>query len=361
MVRPAHGTVEMMPYRTLVTDVADAEASLVRLWTENLPVRGDPAAKLRWFYLDAPSGRGEAFVLCDDAGDAVGCAGLATRELCFADRTVRAALLADFVIDRRHRSALPALILQRAVKAHTEGAYDLAYGFPNHNAVAVLKRVGYRELGRMARFVRVLRHAPYLARRFRRGRLGRAVALMLDPASAAVTALRSAPSLARHALCWLDDFDPRFDRLWQRARPRDLIACRRGAELLRWRFARAPGERHAIAGLVARRGGALAAYAVVRGTPDGPAEIADAFGEDLDAFDALFGRIIPALYRRGHTTVGFRYLGDRRLRAVLDRHWFSLREEKRAVIVNLAASCPIAPEIAYDPRSWYLTDLDEDI
>lgn len=343
-------------YRTVQSDATAAREALLRLWSENLTVEGDLEAKLRWFYLDAPSGRGEAFLLQSPDDAVVGCAGLSARELSFRGGRVRAALLADFVIDKAHRSALPALTLQRAIKRHTEAAYDLSYGFPNSLAVAVLKRAGYHELGKMARYVRVLRHAPFVAKQY--GRAAGAAAVTLDPALLAVTRMRGGRSWPLTRLTWLADFDARFDRLWERARPPELIACRRSAELLRWRFGRAPGRPHAIAALV--DGNEIRAYVVVRGRRGGPAELVDLLGRDLEAVDSVFARIAPELYLRGHTTISFRYLGAPRLRAVLERHRFALRDEKRSVIVNVGASSSLAREVAYDPQRWYLTDLDED-
>src|SRR5262249_27396916 len=107
-----------MAYRALLADAVDEREALVRLWTENLPVRGDPHAKLHWFYGDAPGGRGTAFLLRASDDAFVGCAGLSGRTLYYRGHPIRAALLADFAIDKRHRSGLAALTLQRAVKRH---------------------------------------------------------------------------------------------------------------------------------------------------------------------------------------------------------------------------------------------------
>lgn len=342
-----------MSYRAVQRDAADARDALLRLWGENLTVDGDLEAKLRWFYLDAPTGRGEAFLLQAADDTVVGCAGLSVRELVFRGRRVRAALLADFVIDKAHRSALPALTLQRAIKRHAEATYDLAYGFPNSLAVAVLKRIGYHELGKMARYVRVLRHAPFVEKKY--GRTAGAAAITLDPALLALTRMRGGRSWPLTRLTWLPDFDARFDRLWERAQPAELIACRRSMELLRWRFGRAPGRPHKIVALA--DGAEIRAYAVIRGQRGGPAEIVDLLGRDLEAVDSLFARLAPELYLAGHTTISFRYLGAPMLQPVLERHRFSLRDAKRSVIVH-SASLPA--EVAHDPQRWYMTDLDED-
>lgn len=351
--------VDAVSYRTVLSDARESREPLIRLWSENLHHRGDLDEKLRWFYLDAPSGPGEAFLLRTE-DDVVGCCGLTTRELYHRGQPVRAALLADFAIDKKHRSALPALTLQRAVKRHTDGAYGLSYGFPNDGAVAVLKRIGYQELGRMARFVRVLRHAPFLERRYHRPLLGRAAAMVVDPASLVITAARSLRKRTLLRLEWLEDFDARFDRLWDVAQPRDLIACKRSSEFLRWRFMRKPSEKNQIAALVERHAGALAAYAVVRNGEGGEAELVDLFGINAGAVDSLLSQLVPSLYARGHASVSFRFLGSPVLLEVLAKHMFSLRESRRLVIINLAPTCPVDPSVAADPRRWYFTDLDED-
>jgi hypothetical protein len=350
-------------YRAVLTDPGEGRAALIRLWTSNLHVRGDAAAKLDWLYLDGPAGRAQAFVLQHDDAP-VGCAGITVRELWYRDRPLRAALLADFAVDRAHRTGFPALVLQRTVKRHVDGAFDLSYGFPNDSAVAVHRRIGYHELGGMNRYVRVLRHGGYLERRYGHALPMRALGAVVDAAKLAVRVARAARPATTGTLRWQDDVDPRFDQLWQATRGQYGIACRRDAAFLRWRFLRKPGERNAIATLCARggrngRGGDLRAYAIVGGTAGGMAELLDVYGP-LDAISDLFTLLMPALYARRYTAVGFRFLGDPRMTALLEAHHFSLRDHRRTVVVHEGTSCPIDPAVLRDRAAWYLTDLDED-
>lgn len=354
-----------MGYRAIRTELDVARDPLMRLWRDNLPVAGDLDAKLAWFYREAPAGEGAAFLLASDDAAAVGCAGLAGRELAVlggdAPARLRVALLADFAIDRAHRSAMPALVLQRAVKRYVDDAgFALSYGFPNDHAVAIHRRTGYRELGRMARFVRVLRHGGYLERRYgwrRRSRLGGAVA---DGAALAASTVRALATARTYALRWEAGFDARWDDLWARVEggpaPGFQIATRRTSALLAWRF-RAP----TVATLVERAGGALAAYAVVRRSEAGDvAELADVFGASPAALDALFAQLVPALYVRGFAAVLVRYLGHPALRRVLADHWFSFRNTDRSMIVAPTPTCPVDPAILLDSNAWYVTELDED-
>jgi hypothetical protein len=350
--------VDDVSYRAVLTDPEAGRGALLRLWARNLPVRGDASAKLGWSYFEGPAGPSEVFLLHDEAGE-VGCAGVTVRELWLRERPLRVALLADFAIDRAHRTGLPALILQRAVKRHVDGAYDASYGFPNANAVAIHRRIGYHELGAMCRYVRVLRHADYLARRFERPIVARAAGAVVDAAKLAVRLARTVRPSRTRALRWLPDVDAGFDRLWQATRGSFGITCRRDAAFLRWRFLRKPDERVAIAALVDRARDELRAYAVVGGEPGGMAELHDLYGE-LDAISDLLTLVMPALYRRGYRAVGIRFLGDPRIPALLLAHHFSLREQNRVVIVHEGKACPIDPAVLRDPNAWYLTDLDED-
>jgi hypothetical protein len=346
-------------YRAVLTDPSVGRDELVRVWTDNLPVRGDVKAKLAWSYLDGPAGKGEAFVLRDDSGAPVGCAGITVRELWYRDRALRAALLADFAIDRAHRTGMPALVLQRATKRHVEAGYDLSYGFPNEHAVAIHRRIGFVELGGMPRYVRVLRHGAYLERKYGNPIASRAAGVVIDAAKLAVRAARAIAPSRTGELAWLGDVDARFDRLWEATRGAWGIACRRDAALLRWRFLRRPDDPARIAALIDRKTSALRAYAIVGGAPGDAAHLHDLYGSE-GALGDLLTLLAPALTRDGHTAISVRFLGDRRVGELLLAHNFSLRDALRTVIVSAGARCPIDAATVNDRHAWYLTDLDED-
>jgi len=348
-----------MSYHVRTPDLGDPPAELLSLWAANLPVRGAPEAKLRWFYRDGPYGAGRAFLLHAGPGRTapIGSAGLGVRRLWLRDRPLRAALFADLAVDRAHRSGFPALALVRTVKHHVREAFDLGYGFPNAKAAAVYHRGGYRQLGEMRRYVRVLRTGSYLARHLPESLLARATAAVADRALAAVDRIR-ARRVRRFELAWSGAFDPRFDSLWEEGRHLAPIACERTAALLTWRFARQPGHHYRIATLIDRATRRLRAYAVVR-TEDQGAELADLYGAGLAELDALLRLLMPALYDLGHASASFRFLGAPAVPVLLARHGFVRRPEARMVALAVGDLMIGEPAIA-DPASWFLTDLDED-
>jgi hypothetical protein len=348
-----------MGYLVRTPDVAEARDAMLSIWATNLSVRGAPEARLRWFYSDGPHGPGWAFLLhTGDPREApVGVAGLGIRRLWLGDRPLHAGLFADLAIERAHRSGLPALALVRAVRRHVADQLDLGYGFPNHKAVAIYRRAGYHQLGEMQRYVRVLRSGPYVARRVRPPALACAAAAVADLAIAAYDRAR-ARLVRGFELTWIHAFDPRFDGLWAEGRHLAPIACERTEALLTWRFLRQPGHRYRIATLLDRRTRRLRAYAVVRVDTPVP-ELSDLYGAGLGELDALLRLLLPALSALGHGSVTLRFLGTPALPALLARHGFRLRPERRMVALALGDRLAGEPAVT-DPAAWYLTDLDED-
>ena len=336
-------------YSISETDIHDSRAVLQRLWADNLHARGSLDAKLRWFYCDGPHGPGRALVLrAHDA--AVGCAGVGVRTLVHRGAPLRAALFADFAIDRRHRSGLPALTLLRSIRDEVARDFDVGYGFPNRKAIAVYRRAGFVELGRMCRYVRVLHSGRYLAAAAPHLRVAAAAA---DHALAAIERLHALRA-RRFELDWPARFDARFDRLWQAVRTGDRIACERSAALLDWRFVH---DQHWIAAVVHRDTGALAAYGVLRPADQGLIELVDLFGAGPRDIDTALALIVPAARQLGAAAIGFRFLGDPRVIRVLRAHGFIRRGEPRSIVVAPGRDPALA---ALPAAAWYLTDLDED-
>lgn len=348
-----------MGYLVRTPDVAEARDAMLSIWATSLSVRGAPEARLRWFYSDGPHGPGWAFLL--HTGDAreppVGVAGLGIRRLWLGDRPLCAGLFADLAVERAHRSGLPALALLRAVRRHVGEQLDLGYGFPNRKAAAIYHRAGYHQLGEMLRYARVLRTGPYVARHVRDPDLAGAVTAIADLAIGAVDRAR-AWLARRFELSWIYTFDHRFDDLWEEGRHLAPIACERTAALLTWRFLRQPGHRYRIATLLDGMTRRLRAYAVVRVDTPVP-ELSDLHGAGLRELDALLRVLLPALSALGHDSVTVRFLGTPALPALLARHGFTRRPERRMVALAIGDRLAGEPAVT-DPASWYLTDLDED-
>ncbi len=347
-----------MSYRVEATDVLDARDAILPIWADNLPIHGPLDEKLRWFYCENPHGRGTGFVLRSPGDLApIGYAGLGRRTLWYRGEPLRAALFADLAIDRAHRSGLPALALVRAVRQHVLDEHDVGYGFPNAKAAPVYRRAMYRELGAMARYVRVLRSGAYLSRHMPWPRLASSLGGLADRVRGIVDRAQSL-RLRRHELVWLADVDARFDRLWEEAREHVPIACERTAAFLRWRFLSQPGEHYRVAALIERISQRVRAYAIVRDA-GGAVEIGDLFGASWTTLDILLEQLVPACHALGARALAFRFLGVAEMTELLARHGFSRRAETRPVALAVG-SARHGDVTLSDPGAWYLTDLDEE-
>ena len=353
-----------MPYQAVRTRPDEARDALTALWADNLPISPvGCAAKHRWFYLDGPGGMADAFLLSTnegvDAGRPVGCAGIGRRTFVLRGRPFSAALLADLVVDRRHRSGFPALTLQRAVRRFAHDACDVTYGFPNRHAVALHLKLGYRELGKVVRWVRLIEHAPYVKRVVDRPVLTKAAGALLDDLTTARDAVFATPKRITRRLVWGPPIDARFDALWDEVATRDQITARRDAKFIRWRHADRPAPKAELATLVARGSGRLRAWAAIVEIED-RYEIADFLAATAEDLSALLALVVPALRARGGSSISLCYLGAPWVTDVLRARAFRPREAARTVIVDPGKSGALDPTELLDARRWYVTDADED-
>jgi hypothetical protein len=347
-----------MDYEAITIEPDAARDSLFRLWSANLPACGDLEEKLRWFYREGPHGSGRA-VLLQHSDEAIGCAGIGVRTLKAHGWPLRTALFADLAVDKRHRSGMPALTLLGSVKREISRNYDLGYGFPNAKAVAVYFRAGYKLLGEMRRYVRVLRSEPYLRQRLGSW-LAQPASNLVDHSLAALAAVRARIADQQYELRWPRHFDAAFDRLWREASPRYPVTCERSSVFLRWRFLRKPALRPRIAALHSRETGELRAYTVLQAGTDGAVDLLDLFGAGDRELHALLALHVPPVTELGATSIRFRFLyaGDRTLHRLLAQHAFTRRPETRAVMAIGGRTALF--RVRDEEAPWYITDLDED-
>jgi hypothetical protein len=347
-------------YAASESDLDSVAEDLVRLWSANLLTMGAEAPrKLDWYYRSAPTGPGRAIVLRarNDQGDSiVGCQGIGFRRMMRGDEPLRVALLADLSVDKRHRTHFPALTLVRQARAVAASAADFQYAFPNQAAVGLFRRTGYRALGDMVRYARVLRSSPYLAPLVRVPLLARVGGAVLDAADAALRALPRLRAGARFRLAFAGEPDARLDALFDEARRRHGVIADRGRDFLRWRFFTRAGAAE-LATLVRRRDGALRAYAVVVRQGDA-AQLADFLAASEAELEALLSLLLPALRARGCSSASVRFLGTARIPRLLERLRFRRRSADRTIVVAEGREA-LSPALT-DVESFYLTDADED-
>jgi hypothetical protein len=220
--------------------VVDRDAVLA-IWRGNLGQDARMAAKYDWFYGRAPAGMPLLrFLTRADLSAPIGVGAAGRRRMLHDGSEVSAGVMVDLAVTPEHRSLGPALILQQALFAAGRREFDLLYAFPNPKAAPVFKRIGYRHLADMTRYVRVVRHALYLHRRLPRlpAWLAPLVGGSIDAGFRLRDGWRWPASRKLHAQ-WHDRI-PDIEPLWKASpKPMALTALRDNAHL-RWRFDDAP-------------------------------------------------------------------------------------------------------------------------
>lgn len=326
--------------------------AVLSVWRGNLGHEDRIAAKYDWFYLACPHGPPLLQLLSEDPDD--GCLGTACvgrRRLRLRGEDVDAGVLVDLVVLPEHRSLGPALMLQHALIAASEGQLDVLYGFPNPKAVALCKRVGYQHLTDLVRHARVLRHERYLRSRMP-GWLALPASWLVD----AAIALRDGWQLRRDPRLrpeWSEQADARMDALWRNAPQGDGVIGVRDLRHARWRFDRSP-----LAGIrylwlhCARSGEAQAWFALH--AQDATLHVLDYWS--IEGADGLSPRHVRALLAAaraaGHASVSVEISGNEaQLRGWRD-NGFSARGS-RPVFARWNRAMA-------EPPAWFLTSADED-
>ena len=326
--------------------------AVLSVWRGNLGREDRIAAKYDWFYLACPHGPPLLQLLSEDTDDAcLGTACIGRRRMRLRGKDVGAGVLVDLVVLPEHRSLGPALMLQHALIAASEGQLDVLYGFPNPKAVALCKRVGYQHLTDLVRHARVLRHERYLRSRMP-GWLAVPASWLVDAAMALRDGWRRLrdPRLRRE---WSERADTRMEDLWRNAPQGDSVIGVRDLRHAKWRFDEAPLADVRYLWLHGARSGEAQAWFAVR-EQDSALHVLDYWS--VDGANGLASRHVRALLAAaraaGHASVSVEASGNEAQLWGWKDNGFRGRGS-RPVFARWNRAMA-------EPPAWFLTSADED-
>jgi hypothetical protein len=319
------------------------------------------------YYERNPLGPPHFFLARDAESDAfVGMAAIFPTRLRVFGELVPAAIAGDFAVDEGHRGLGPSLPLQRAaVGALGENGLSCAFGYPNEYSEPITKRIGYVDVGRLTRFVKVLRSRVVVDTYVRSRGVGRVAAglsrVTVDPllwlTSGERRHGRGHPFRVERPAA----FDDRFAELWEATWRQRIITSERNAELLNWKYETANGGGvYTIFALVGPEE-RVVAYAVHR-VRNGIRHLVDiVFQPSREVVDALFAELVTDARREGAAAITLLHLGaagllTERLRAF----GFVRRTDESGLRIYVPGSSQLHEDLL-EARNWYFLTGDADV
>jgi GNAT superfamily N-acetyltransferase len=319
-----------------VTDIGDFDAvgpEIHAFWLRQ--IKGFSDEHFDKYYRRNPLGRPTFVVARDDAGALVGAAALHPTEMLVAGDVRRGAVAGDFAVAEQLRGLGPAVALQRRLLEHAaDSNLEFSFGLPNAAARAVLRRVGYRDLGRFERLVRRL------------GTRERIVGLARRP-----------PRLKGLTIESLPRFDDRFEDVWAAAAQRARYAPARSVAGLNWRFELDREEPSRFSVTAAVSSGVVRAYAV-SGTAYGMCRIFELGWLEDESLGAVMRAELNAAAAARLAGVDLLHLGrNDALAAALAPLGFVAGDSAPAVVY----AGRTAEAALFDPKEWELFEGSVDV
>ncbi len=330
-------------WRVTRPSVSELREPLLELWQRNFPDASRD--RFEWLY---GTGRAEALLLGERK--AIGAAGLMRRRFAIAGEVIEGGAAIDLNVDEQQRSVGPAMTLARAVmKLADENGCSCLYGLPIPRAAGVLKRCGYRQIGEVSNWTKLLRSEVKLRSVLRSSLAAKVAAPLVDVAlrwKSSDSTRRLPPQVVVEIPT---TFDERFNRLWRTAAQRFGVLGERSADYLKWRFSKCPELKYECFALTGRGSGELLGY-VVWHRSDESICIADLLAVDDSATELLLAEFTRHARRLRADAIRLSCFAAPRFYSLLESTGFSRRQDSYPVLVRMS-------EVAGDV---YMTMADHD-
>jgi len=289
-------------------------------------------------------------------------AAIAPTQLRVFGELVPGAIAGDFAVDDGHRGLGPAIPLQRAaVNSLAEHGLACAFGYPNEYSEPITRRVGYADLGRLTRFVKVLR-SRVLVEQYGRGRLAAGAGrVVVDPLLSLLSRERLHRRRGPLHVERPAAFDDRFSGVWETLWQQGTITSERNPELLNWKYETArEGGIYRIFALVGPDE-QVAAYAVYRVRNEIRHIVDIVFQPSAHVLDLLLAELIRDARRERSVAISLIHLGPpglltQRLRAF----GFARRIEDSSLHVYVPGESEVEQALV-QADNWYFLNADADI
>jgi len=230
----------MARFRIIQTeDPSHYAADITRFWSENLPDTN--LGRLQWLSEGNPAGPTVWYLAFDEKKDKLaGAISLMPKTLYLNNRTIRAGIMGDLMVNKKYRVLGPTVSLPKAVVSSVPDLkIEFLYTIPNKDSTKILERNDFYCLMDLNYFVRPINIAYYLEKYlpFMKGRF--AFRLINNTLRSFSNAVRSEIPGVFNEVAHLDDS---YGDFWSRIQKKmvSTIESERSSQFLNWRYFRNP-------------------------------------------------------------------------------------------------------------------------
>ncbi|MEC4686297.1 MAG: GNAT family N-acetyltransferase [Nitrospirota bacterium] len=350
----------MKKYRIVKADIEKNRDDLLPVLKRNL--KDISEERYVWNYTASPHGQAHCWLASEeDSGRCVGSGSLFPRRIYVLGKAVYGAIAGDFAVDREHRAYGPALGLQRTIQsAHKDNGLEFIYGVPNKLSEPIFLRIGYSELGKYNRYIKILKAEYKLRHYLPPAPVARIFSGIIDLGLKGFSRESRYRRPRNVSIEMPVFFDERFDLLWKKALSQFKIAGERNSEALSWRYKESPHHDYSIFAFIDHEQ-YIHGY-IVYYTENNACYIADVLFVDAESIgDSLFAEFILYMRREGIGSISIRYLGGGMLtRQLKNFGFFLVKEEDSSMLVYSDKTSPLTPYLLQGDN-WYFLEGDLDI
>lgn len=223
----------MARFEIVQTSGGQYRNEIIRLWDECLT--GTVPARFDWMQSGNPAGEAIWFLALEAGTERLsGAISFMPKVMRTRERVLKAGILGDFMVDKKHRTFGPGLLLAKtAISRASSMGFDLIYTVPNTNSKKIVESNGLQAQSVVCHFVK-----PLSVRRYLRKYTGDIAANFISPVFDFFLSLASRETYSSSAAT-REEFaiDSSFDALWSRILSRsEYLMGDRCSAYLEWRY-----------------------------------------------------------------------------------------------------------------------------
>ena len=334
--------------------------NMTNLISQNLNTGDELAARsINWSYMCNPLMNAEGLALLDESTDCnmIGMINLSYRHFLFKNKQIVACVFGDLVVESKHRSLMPALMLLReAIKVALDKT-SLVYSFPNKKSVNVALRAGFEKLGKMTRYVYVVSHRDYLDRIIKWKPLADILAFTLDNYKSLLGLIFKYTIYNGYHISNKSLTSDELQFLVANSVLSKYLTAHRSCEFITWRYHKNPFNSFISLKCLDNSSSAVCGYAILEKS-DKLLHIRDIYAIDEKSFSAMLYFCVKISRSMSIPAVSLGYFGNERIKDLILDSGFIARESDRSVVIKYRDA---DNSIDYfNTNNWYLVDGDED-